>query len=264
MKQILKRIAKNIIPQKILRYRFEKAVSNFSPYIIKKHLGETEFDFLIGDIVGKDWYDTNSVGNTYEMCFIRDMMITPGDIVFECGSHHGFTTTLLAKWAGEEGKVFAFEASKHNYDILQKNIEINKLSNVSVYNNAVGDTRGKINISVGYNVNVVKKRNSDSIEMVPLDEFKQTIPNLVKIDVEGFEIAVLKGAHEILQTKPKLVIEVHTDLLSNYGSSVEEIFDLIDASSYDIWIQWSPEKKPQLYKGEKISHRVHLFCLPKT
>ena len=263
MIQILKNIVKRILPKKILKYRFQKAVSNFKPYVIKKRLGKVEFDFWIGDIVGKEWYDTDSIGNTYEMCFVRDMMLTPGDVILECGSHHGYTTLLLAKWAGDSGKVLAFEALKHNCDILQKNMEINKISNVSVYNMAVGDAKGKTHISVGYNVNIVENSNGDIVEMINLDEFKDRSPNLIKIDVEGFEVAVLKGAQEILHTKPKLAIEVHTDLLSHYNSSVEEIFTLIGASNYNIWIQWSPDKKPQLYKNEEISHRVHLFCLPK-
>jgi len=61
-------------------------------------------------------------------------MVNSGDVVLECGSHHGYTTLLLASWVGEEGKVFAFEASRYNFKILTKNIEINQLNNLTQKN----------------------------------------------------------------------------------------------------------------------------------
>lgn len=267
MERYFRKVVKKLLPEsavwKIRQWEFKKTALNFTPYTIRTGLEETEFDFLIADTCGKKWYDKEKVGNAHEMCFIRDKMIEPGDIVFECGAHHGFTTLLLGKWVGKRGEVFAFEASKHNFSVLQRNIEINAMKNIHAFQSAVGNEKGRINISLEYNASVLKEKGGDTVEMVCLDEFKATSPDFVKIDVEGFEIGVLKGAREILANRPKLAMEIHTEWLDRYGSSIGEIFEHVDIKSYDFWVQWTDERYPQRYRNEPISTRVHLFCLPK-
>lgn len=262
----LELLLKAVLPESIVEryqaFKFRRRVAGFKPYMIKKRVDDIEFDFWVGDVLGRNWYDTGPVGSTKEMVFIRNNMIKPGDTVFECGAHHGFTTLLLADRVGREGKVIAFEASKHNCEILHKNIELNKLSNVTAYNYAVGSSEGQICISSSMNSNVLKTSSGDTVKMVCLDSFENENPDFVKIDVEGYEAEVLKGAQEILDMKPKIEIEVHTELLAKYNTSAQEILDLIKAKGYEIWIQWTPESEPQRYDNEPIKHRIHLFAIP--
>ena len=93
----------------------------FKPYILKKNVEGVVFDFWIGDITGRQWYGTTD-SNWPEMRFIRDHLIHPGDVILECGAHHGCLTMVLSNWVGDKGKVVAFEPVPKNADILQKNI----------------------------------------------------------------------------------------------------------------------------------------------
>jgi hypothetical protein len=99
--------------------------------------------------------------------------------------------------------------------------------------------------------------------MTCLDEYKQLNPTFLKIDVEGFEVQVLQGAKQVLSTRPKLAIEIHTDILSKYGTNVQDLLRLIDLENYKLWIQWEDGKVPEEYDlRTPIEKRVHLFGIP--
>ena len=123
---MLRQFAKRVLPSCLIRVtervrrtvrrlRFRADATRFAPYVISKRFDETQFKFLIGDACGREWYESAAIGNTQEMRFIRDRMIEPGDVILECGAHHGYTTLLLANWVGTRGRVLAFEPSHHNY-----------------------------------------------------------------------------------------------------------------------------------------------------
>lgn len=260
---------KSLIPvsvRKHLRKIFSKASNESLPYIQKKNVGGIAFDFLIGDVVGRDWYaNLNSLSP--EMRFIRDNIIQDGDIVLECGAHHGYTTILFAKWVGK-GKVVAFEPSPSSAEILQSNVELNSLQNVIIEKKAVSSREGKIFISDDSNSSVILgKLGGIEVETTYLDKYSYLKPASIKIDVEGFEVEVLKGAQEILRSKPKLAIEVHVDMLERYSSTVEDLLSLIDEESYTLWIQLGGKDEPRLYDGRSISDyhqpQIHLYAIPK-
>jgi len=257
-----------LIPRKIRqtlrKVRFDFRNSRFTPYVEKKNVDGIAFDFLIGDVVGQDWYGG---GNSLspEMRFIRDHILQEGDVVLECGAHHGYTTILFANWVGDKGKVVAFEAAPGSADILQANIELNNLKNVIVEKKAVSSREGSVFITDESNCEVISGKSGQApVEATYLDKYRHLTPTFLKIDVEGFEVEVLKGAKEILKSSPKLAIEVHADWLRYYKCSAEDVFRLIDEQSYTLWIQWNDEDEPELYDGRSsISQRVHLFAVPK-
>jgi FkbM family methyltransferase len=252
----------------VRKIRFANWNKNFTPHYIKKDIYGVNFDFLIGDVVGKEWYTRM----TYleEMTFMHENMVVPGDIILECGAHHGFTTILLANWAGEMGQVVAFEVSPSSVRILQENILHNGLqARVHVEPKAVGPRNdGFLNFSdesapfalVGQQVSAVR------VPMVCLDSYKHLKPTLIKIDIEGYEIDALEGARQILESRPKLAIEVHVDMLPRYGHIADELFKYVNPQVYDLWLQLGGIA-PRLYQGEKLSDQhmdqVHLYAIPK-
>ncbi|NJK58347.1 MAG: FkbM family methyltransferase [Pleurocapsa sp. SU_5_0] len=253
-----------------------------SEYTIKKQFEDISFDFVIGDSEGQQWYDSSPQNQVEslnpEFQFIKQLT-QPGDIVFECGTHHGLTAMLLSKWVGDEGKIVSFEINQHNAAIARKNFELNKINNVILEEKGLGSQKSsqkifnKSNssvtpsnvISLGWLKNFIYGTNE--VEIIALDDYVKTqsiLPTFLKIDVEGYESEVLKGATEVLKTLPKLEIEIHTEILSRYNTSVEEIFELIDIESYQTWVQWSDEEEPQPFDlQQKIDRRVHLFAIPK-
>jgi FkbM family methyltransferase len=241
--------------------------SGFTPYIRKKNVEGVEFDFLIGDAEARSWYDVDCTDPDWpEMRFMRDQLVRAGDVVFECGGHHGCTALLLSRWVGPQGRVVTFEPHPGNAAIIRRNIELNAISNVTLRENAVGDKRERLAMGDVSNSAVVRRsffRRTLEVEAVRLDDFAHENPTLLKIDVEGFEVAVLKGAAEVLKTRPKLAIEIHAEELAKYRTSVAELFGRLDLSGYRQWIQRDESSYPVPYDGsEPITERVHWFAVP--
>ncbi len=266
-KKTVKRILPSIVLQssKILLNNYRQ--KNFKPYLIKKRAEGEVFDFLIGDADARDWYDHDNTDSEYsEMRFIKDKIIKAGDIVLECGGHHGFTAILLSKWVGDKGKVITFEPNPQNVAILNRNIEINKLTNIDVEQKAVGSKNGKIIIAPFSNAMVTSNSifKGIEVELVKLDRYIHLNPTFLKIDVEGYEVEVLKGAKNMLKRSPKLAIEIHAEKLYEYQSSVDELISLIGLNRYNCWVKWNDREKPLEFNGKKrISKRAHLFAISK-
>ena len=247
-------------------YPFRQGSRLFKPYLIKsKEMEGVVFDFWIGDRQGRDWYDRPCINNPVwlEMRFMRDMLVEKGDVVFECGGHHGCSTILLSSWVGDTGKVVTFEPDPANCRIIEKNIELNGLQNVLLQKAAVGAKPGTITFDAATNAVNLSGRGVD-VQVRCLDELEHLNPTLLKIDVEGFEVQVLQGAKKILSRRPKLEIEVHTELLRQFGTSVEELLGLINVEDYKVWIQWRDDQQPEEYDPTMpIEKRCHLFCVSR-
>ena len=221
----------------------------------------------MGDRSGRDWYDLNCTDPVWrELRFIRDRLIQEGDIVLEVGAHHGCSTVVLSHWVGDKGKVVAFEPVPKNCDIIRKQIELNNLKNIVIESKAVGAKIGKTTITGSSNSSIVpsSRKQGIQVELTCLDQYEHLKPSLLKIDVEGFEVEVLRGATNILAKMPKLAIEIHTKSLGRYNSSVEDIFNLINSADYVLYVQWEDGEEPLEYDGKSpITERFHLFGFTK-
>jgi FkbM family methyltransferase len=262
LKQLLPKSIKTILRRVYQRGRHTQG--NFRPYLKKKNVEGEVFDFWIGDSTGRDWYDLSCTDPVWiELRFIKHHLIREGDIVLECGGHHGCTTILLSKWVGGTGRVIAFEPSPTNCEILAKNIKQNALSNVMLERKAVGAAMGSITIGDTSNASVSSSGVGVRVEMTCLDQYEHLHPTCLKIDVEGFEVDVVKGAKKILSSHPKMAIEIHPDQLSCYGTSVDDLFRAMDLEYYTVWIQWEDELEPERYDmATPITKRVQLFFIP--
>src|ERR671931_788489 len=178
-----------------------------------------------------------------------------GDIVVDVGAHYGRYTIIGSKRVGINGKVIAIEAHPGNFDILNRNIQLNRLTNVIPLNYAVYSQRTKIKLylpdeDLGYTiyntimVNRANPRdnfvevNADTLDnILQLNRIKQV--NWVKIDVEGAELEVLKGATNVLSNSKdiSLLLEVHG--FENYMPRV----DLLKSLNFKIEFE-ARSKKP--------------------
>jgi FkbM family methyltransferase len=250
----------------IFRQRF------FKPYVIEKILDNYKIKFYIGDIYGEDWYSHDyDISRIPELNWIKQNL-EDGDVVVDCGAHHGMYGILCSKWVGGNGKVIGFEALPQNFEIAMKNIQLNQIQNFEIRNEAVGSQNGMFKMSVSSNEVVVEKntKNKILIPMVTLDNaFQEFSPTLLKIDVEGYELDVLRGAKRILKSIPKLDVEIHFTRFDDRIKVLQEIFELIQKEKYYISLQFdSGEIFPYLPEKHSIEFitsfdRIHLFGLPK-
>lgn len=142
--------------------------------------------------------------------------VRPGLTVYDIGAQAGFYTLFFARLVGGSGKVFAFEPCPYEARFLVDHVRINSLTNVKILQAAVAERTGLIGMSSdrGSCQNQICD-DTDMALMVPcvaLDSLELPLPDLIKIDVEGAESAVLAGAQRMLrETRPVVFVALHSD-----------------------------------------------------
>jgi len=262
-----------------IAYVYEKAT--FKPYQIQKTIAGETIQLFISDLFAKNWYDRpEHLDHWQELVWVKENALKKGDLVVDCGANIGFTGLFFVKCVGEQGKIVGFEALPANADVARKNIQLNQVTNFEIRNQAVGSYNGIVefidypNGSVGKmdgSVGKMESYKSINVPIVTLDEaFPVEKPTFLKIDVEGYEIEVLKGATEILKTRPKLAIEIHCASFSDRLSFVKELLLLLPLSEYNIFLQLAVNEEILSYGLIDVTpeliikyDNVHLFALPK-
>lgn len=140
-------------------------------------------------------------------------MIKPGSVVFDIGANIGFFSLLASRLVGTHGAVYAFEPHPRNAAILRRHVTLNHASNVTVIEAAVSDRSGQVRL-MGDGSTARVDSQGVSVAALALDDLHDDgnirTPVVIKMDVEGAELAALKGMRELLQaTLPDLLIEFH-------------------------------------------------------
>jgi FkbM family methyltransferase len=176
----------------------------------------------------------------HEDVIIEHFRPKEGDVVVDIGAHIGRYTIIASKQVGPNGKVVAIEADPSNFEMLNRNIELNRLANVTTLNYAAFSKEAKIKLYLPAG-DVFTKYNtvmSNWIWVKADDKFVEvngnTLDNLlqqngirqvnwIKIDVEGAEFEVLKGANNVLLNNKDIVllIELHGSP-NDYREKLEE------------------------------------------
>lgn len=155
--------------------------------------------------------------------------LAPGDVFFDIGANVGYYTLLASRRVGSTGFVCAFEPLVRNVYYLHRHLSFNKVNNCLIISAACGEQSDQLalfeygdNIATGHVVTSHGTLGFSLIEqaVVPVttvDEVSKklsVLPNVMKIDVEGAELAVLKGAQNVLRSaKPDIFLSVHSSEL---------------------------------------------------
>jgi FkbM family methyltransferase len=166
--------------------------------------------------------------------------LSPGDIFFDVGAHVGIYAIYGARWVGENGRVYAFEPTPATVELLKRHTKINpEGQRIQVIAAAAGAESGTASM-LAQSVDVQNTLCARSerlpnaqvcrVPVVSLDDFARehsVIPSLVKIDTEGWELHVLRGASALLKAaKADFVVEIHPYAWeqAGYGRSDFESF----------------------------------------
>jgi FkbM family methyltransferase len=133
--------------------------------------------------------------------------LAPGDVVYDVGAHVGFMTLIAARLVGRTGRVIAFEPDAANRSALLENVALNGFQNIDVLEVAASAQSGSASLVGGGLTGSLG--DGDQVRLSRLDELELPRPALVKIDVEGHETEVLRGATGLLKRHPIIVCEIH-------------------------------------------------------
>jgi len=228
-------LAKAIRKNNFMSWFFSKMAPN--PYQYKQRtfknveINSVKFSVDISDYLGHYLY-FGFPSASYKALF---QLGRPGYKIMDIGANIGYTALQLAKISSGNGAVWAFEPDPYNFKQLAINKGLNEKLPLNIFNIGLGDQRSKLKLAVntqgnlsGNKINENATENYSWVEIYTLDEFvkAQNIPNLdlIKIDVEGFEFKVLKGAENSIKAfRPILFIELDNNHLSDQGSGAKEL-----------------------------------------
>jgi FkbM family methyltransferase len=175
--------------------------------------------------------------------------LRPGDVAYDVGASLGLYSVALGRRVGERGRVIAFEPVRGNFECLRANIGLNHLQNVSCFQMALGERDAKADIYTDpeqpWCSTLIERAGGasgrsgrvESVDIVEGDSsrFKQglPIPRALKIDVEGFEYAVIRGLRRTLSDPACrfLGCEIHPCWLPT-GITPERIMEMLQGLGF--------------------------------
>jgi FkbM family methyltransferase len=206
-------------------------------------------------------------------------LLRPGMCFVDVGANEGLFTLLAAALVGSNGAVHAFEPSPRERARLEENLSLNRFTNVRVHPSALGSAHRKASLSVsgpehpghntlgGFAYPEGEGAYTLDVDVQTLDEVVAgeglERVDMVKIDVEGFETAVLGGAHDTLRIhRPVLLIEAYDPSLREAGSSVDELLRLLRDAGYVV-SEFGASGTPEPLAGD-VPRSTNVLCLPRA
>ncbi|NUN70740.1 MAG: FkbM family methyltransferase [Bacteroidetes bacterium] len=183
-------------------------------------------------------------------------IINPGDTVVDIGANIGIYSILGSRRVSPDGTIIAFEPSDWANERLHRNIRLNACQNIRVFKNAVSDVDGILSFHIteddAYNsigsAPMVPVRKIVEVEAVTLDAFLPSIGihhvHVLKIDTEGADYLVLKGAVQLLRSDkaPVIFMEYNRNITEGYGFRLDDMYTLLTSLEYSIYeiVDWEP------------------------
>lgn len=172
-----------------------------------------------------------------ELACLRNFIV-PGDIVLDIGAYVGDLTIPLAQMVGPEGRVYAMEGSPSHSYMLCANLALNQITNAIPINARVG-TQGQP--AVIY--------ENKEVPTMAVDQLNLPACRLIKIDVDGGELAVIKGsANTIARHRPFLYFE------NDIKSASQALLGHVLGLNYRLYWHFAPLFRPENFAGNPVNH----------
>ncbi len=197
-------------------------------------------------------------------------LISYGDTVVDVGANTGQISLHAAYKLDGSGKVISFEPEEKNYNMLCKAVDINDFRNINTVKEALGSEEGEMELYMeeeenrgSYALRNISSGSSSKVKVGTLNNYVREnnieSVDLIKIDVEGFEMEVLKGADKVItrRTAPVCIIEYNNcDDIINY---------MLELNDYQVYYmcpsKFEPSKLVKYDKKTNIPQFENLFFL---
>jgi FkbM family methyltransferase len=203
-----------------------------------------------GDVLGKSLFVRGLIEED-ETKFIK-RILQPGMVFIDVGANMGYYSLIGAKMVGTTGQVHSFEPSPRMVDELKHNVNLNGFNNIHINNLALGNNKGVAQLSryeAGKEVyGSISQRpfpgaqviGYDDVQVIKLDEYVKengiSQVDAIKMDVEGAELLVLKGARDLLKNyRPTIIFELATQHVIGFKYTCDDVLDFLTGLGYDIY-----------------------------
>ncbi len=211
-----------------------------------------------------------------EMRFVQ-RLLRPGMTVVDVGAHHGLYTLLASKRVGRRGRVVAIEPSPREGRRLAKHLRLNRCRNVDVETCALGNRSGEADLYLvdgfrdwGNSLRPPEVREPTRRVRVAVRTLDEVLAargiervDLIKLDAEGGELAVLEGAKRLLQMAPRpaILAEVEDVRTRAWGYQAREIMQLLARWNYR-WFALSETGTLYPASPNEDSYEANFVALP--
>jgi FkbM family methyltransferase len=167
------------------------------------------------------------------------------DTIIDVGANIGFYSVMFSGLVGKEGKIYAFEPDNYNFEKLEETIK--GIPNVIMRKAAVSNQTGQLEFYTSLDKNVDHRAYAPdsfatkyTVDCISLDEFpgKDTKVDVLKVDVQGYEMKVYKGAENLIKNNPNIKIfsEFWPYGLQKAGSSKEEFYSFFRNKGFSVYL----------------------------
>ncbi|MGB8214535.1 MAG: FkbM family methyltransferase [Anaerolineales bacterium] len=206
-------------------------------------------DYAVSKVIFTDSYERETIS------FLK-RIILPEDIIYDIGANIGYYSLIFSRLVGPKGWVHSFEPSEREFLLLAENVNLNSFNNVYLNQLAISEFSGIIEMSISekpaygaYNTIGVPTHGSvekeifrkETIRTTTLDDYSSVYnvqkPSIIKIDVEGGELNVLKGGRNLFsrEDSPILVLEICEATLKGFGIVPNQVLNLLKEYSYNLF-----------------------------
>jgi FkbM family methyltransferase len=232
----LKQLVRRLLPDRAYRvYRRRKIAAEVAGYerrIVSHLYGATRLTVELCDPLGEGWYDRDWPALP-ELERLRAHGLRPGARVFDVGAHQAVVALMLADAVGDGGHVIAVEAEPHNARAAERNRQLSGVENLEIVHAAGAAKEGTVLFAEGLNGHVEDEGSAwgkVEVAAVTVDGLAARYgrPDVVLVDVEGFEGEVLDGAEATIAAGGvTFLVEVHVN--HGLGAAPERIAERFDA-----------------------------------
>lgn len=198
-----------------------------------------------------DWSDRRAwfFGQYYQrdLIVLLENCLMPGDEYVDIGANLGMTCLAAAQFIGVQGKGLAYEPNPEAFSRLVRHMQINRIRNFHVENAGVSERNGSMTLFVGKHLgkaslisteNCLESSEGIEVKVVTgehvLSRLSPASRVFVKIDVEGYEMHVLKSLDELWERNEiAVVVEVTHERLLEVGSSAKELYEFMQTAGFE-------------------------------
>jgi FkbM family methyltransferase len=233
--------------ERVIRWLSPPGKLRGSELIIRQFPEGYSFYIDPGTLIG--WYLYFFWTYEPEVRRVIKQVVTPGSVAIDVGANVGWHTMFLSLLVGEKGRVFAFEPNPSTRERLVLGLKLNQFVNVQVMEVALSEQVGEVLFNApeaGDYWDGTGRIETDlllatrSVESTTLDHLLCTnqLPNIdfMKVDVEGWEMSVLRGGRVTIERcRPYVIFEYDPSYVRRSGTSSAEIFSFFQERSYCLY-----------------------------
>jgi len=208
-----------------------------------------------------------------ELADLLKRIVKPNDVFIDIGANIGYFSLFVAS-NFPSAKIIAFEPVTGLYQELNNNVALNNMENITTVNIAVGEINEEkeLFVSAANNLGMSSFQqpenysgNKEKVKVVTLGDWFKTSGlskiNIIKLDIEGSELAALRGMKEIIkERKPILIIEMNPATLSLFNLKTSDISNYLKEYNFEGFLIFENCKLEHLNQGE-INQTINVLFI---